>query len=173
MHWFFLVQVIQAGGYMSRPRYSGPNPAVWFKEMRREHAIKFTFDPVNPYPIRDKVVAREAMPLFSIADPQPKLCDWRQVDALFVLPILLELSLVFLEKLRRGKRGFEQAGDIEEPWNFLLLELINNSHGGVVVFPECKDARERDESREENNRQRRPTEELGTGCLATGVSREA
>jgi len=68
VHWFFLVQVIQAGGYMSRPHYSGPNPAVWFKEMRREHAIKFTFDPVNPYPIRDKVVAREAMPLFSIAD---------------------------------------------------------------------------------------------------------
>ena len=37
----------------------------------------------------------------------------------------------------------------------------------MIVVPECKDTGERDESREENNCQRRPSEELGTGCLAT------
>src|SRR5229473_2288050 len=77
VHWFLLVQVVQTYRNMSRPQDSQPNSILRLQEMGRKHAVEFALDPVDPYPVWEKIVAGKAVPLFSITDPQSKVFDWR------------------------------------------------------------------------------------------------
>jgi hypothetical protein len=75
--------------------------------MRGKHAIEFALDPVDAYPVWDKIVARKAVPLFSITDSQSKVFDWRYIDAGLIFPFLCAFFPVFFQELWRWERSFE------------------------------------------------------------------